>query len=122
MGVWLGQDATREHRHQLPRQGSQGYAQIRLPSHIDFFTYLCLSDMGKALARSTSRVFAENAEDLSQLVRFRFHLRFLDSPILLKYFPSTLLCTVRFKVIADDGAVILIPCETSPVDVEAHAR
>ncbi|KAN0111750.1 Cytochrome oxidase complex assembly protein 1 domain containing protein [Russula decolorans] len=30
--------------------------------------------------------------------------------------------TLRFKVIADDGTVILIPCETSPVDVEAHAR
>ncbi|KAI0284579.1 cytochrome oxidase complex assembly protein 1-domain-containing protein [Russula aff. rugulosa BPL654] len=30
--------------------------------------------------------------------------------------------TLRFKVITDDGTVILIPCETSPVDVEARAR
>jgi len=30
--------------------------------------------------------------------------------------------TLRFKVIADDGTVILIPCETSQGDVEAHAR
>ena len=28
--------------------------------------------------------------------------------------------TVRFKVIADDGTVILIPCETPPVGDEAH--
>jgi hypothetical protein len=129
VGVWLGQDATGEHRRQLPRQGSQGYAQIP-PSHSDLFTYLCLSGMGKALARSTSRVSAENAEDLSQPVRIRFHLRFLHSSILLNVLISplrsfrapNLFCTVRFKVIADDGTVILIPCETSPVDVEAHAR
>jgi hypothetical protein len=46
VGVWLGQDATGEHRPQLPRQGSQGYAHIP-PSHSDFFTYFCLSGMGK---------------------------------------------------------------------------
>ena len=84
----------------------------------------------KALARSTSRVSAENAEDLSQLVRIRFHLCFVHSPILSNVLISTLrsfwapklFFTVRFKVIADDGTVILIPCETSPVDVEARPR
>jgi hypothetical protein len=29
--------------------------------------------------------------------------------------------TLRFKVIADDGTVILIPCEISPTGDEAHA-
>ena len=90
MGVWIGQDATREHRRQLPRQGSQEYAQMPL-LRSDFFTYLCLSGMGKALARSTSRVFAENAEDLSQLVRSRFHLRFLHFSTLLNVLISPLL-------------------------------
>ena len=92
-------------------------------------TYLLifvLSGMGKALARSTSRVSAENAEDLLQLVRIRFlnslfPLNILVSPLRSFRVPN-LFCTVRFKVIADDGTVILIPCETSPVDVEAHAR
>ena len=44
---------------------------------------LCFSGMGKALARSTSRASVENAEDLSQLVRLRFHLGFLHPPVLL---------------------------------------
>ena len=45
----------------------------------------------------------------------------LISPLCSVRAPN-LFCTVRFKVITDDGTVILIPCETSPVDVEARAR
>ena len=83
------------------------------PSHL-YLSYS--SGMGKALARSTLRVSAENVEDLSRLVRvFVFSL----SPILYRMprFPGpNVFPTVRFKVIADDGTVILIPCESSPVD------
>jgi hypothetical protein len=111
-------------------KGHRGTHKFFLRTVTFFFTYLCLSGMGKALARSTSRVSAENEEDLLQLVRIRFHLRFLHSQIfsnvlissLRSFRAPNLFCTVRFKVIADDGTVILIPCETSPADVEAHAR
>jgi hypothetical protein len=114
-------------------KGHKSTHKFLLRAVTSVFTYLCLSGMGKALAPSTSRVSAENAEDLSQLVRVRFHLCSLHSPILLnvlisslRSFPApNLFCTVRFKVISDDGTVILIPCETSPqspADVEAHAR
>jgi Cytochrome oxidase complex assembly protein 1 len=43
--------------------------------------FVCLA-WEKALARSTSRVSVENAEDLSQLVRIRFHLCFLPQKLL----------------------------------------
>jgi Cytochrome oxidase complex assembly protein 1 len=58
--------------------------------------------MGKALARSTSRVSGENAEDLSQLVRIRFHLRFLHPPILLNRMPSS-------PLYAPSGPLICFP-------------
>jgi len=115
-----GQDAAGEHRHQLPRQGSQGCAQ-NSSSCRPFFTYLCYV---KALARSTLRVSAENAADISRLVRI---CAFSPSPSYISHFPSApfpgpnVFHTVRFKVIADDGTVILIPCGASPVDNEPHA-
>jgi hypothetical protein len=77
---------------------------------------------GKALARFTLRVSAENAEVLSRLVRIRFHtLSSFLHPSSRIFLDPNVFHTVRFKIIADDGTVILIPCETSPLGDESHA-